>query len=213
MTALCLGALAAFVGLAYEVGDGYTRWLDITLLSWVHYALPAWLFFQMRAATDLGYYSAVTALLPVTTFLFIRQGLRLHAYFLLISAFGDMGLTTALKDLDHRVRPDLFRFPGYPVPHSYSFPSGHAVMAAGFWGVLALLMAMELRGWRRWALTALGAVLALLIGFSRLYLGVHYPSDVLGGYLLAISWAAAVGIVFTLWRSRRKQASRPGLTQ
>ena len=62
-------------------------------------------------------------------------------------------------------------------------------IAVGFGGVLVLLVAL--------------GVLVFLIGFSRLYLGLHYPSDVLGGYLLGTSWAAAEGTVFALWRSRR----------
>jgi undecaprenyl-diphosphatase len=149
----------------------------------------------------------VTVILLATAYLFFRKGLRLYVFLLVLSTSGDMILTTALKIFDHQPRPQLYHSPGYPTPSSYSFPSGHAAIAVGFWGLMCLLAAMELRGWRRWGLMATGAILALLIGFSRVYLGVHYPSDVLGGYLLATFWAAAVGTLLILWCSLRKVRS------
>ena len=177
---------------------------DVALLRWIHSTFPAWLEGPMQAVTALGYYFVVAVVLLAAAYLFFRRGLRLYAFFLVLSTSGDMILTTALKIFNHHPRPHLFHSPGYPVPSSYSFPSGHAGMAVGFWGLMCLLIAMELKGWRRWGLIAIGAILALLIGFSRVYLGVHYPSDVLGGYLLATCWAAAVGPFLMLWDSLRK---------
>ncbi len=177
--------------------------LDVRLLRQIHSLLPAWLETPMTAATTLGYYSVVAVLLAIAAYLFYRNGSKPEALLLPICAFGSMVLATTLKNLDHRARPHLFRFLSYHGPSSYAFPSGHATVAAGFWGVLVLLVALKLVGWRRWCLIGLGTVLVLLIGFSRLYLGVHYPSDVLGGYLLGTSWAAAVGAVFVFWRLSR----------
>lgn len=180
---------------------------DVALLRWIHSAFPTWLEVPMQAVTALGYYSVVTVVLLVTAYLFFRKGLRCYALLLTISTFGDMILTTALKIFNHQPRPHFFHSPGYPVPSSYSFPSGHAAMAVGFWGLLALLVAIKLRGWRGWGLIAMGAILAPLIGFSRVYLGVHYPSDVLGGYLLATSWVAVVGTFLMLRYSLRQTRS------
>jgi undecaprenyl-diphosphatase len=137
----------------------------------------------------------------------LRKGFRPCAFFLVSSTFGDMILTTALKIFDYQPRPHLFYSPGYPVPSSYSFPSGHASMAVGFWELLALLVAVKLRGRRRWGLIAMGAILALLVGFSRVYLGVHYPSDVQRGYLLTTCWAAVVGTFLMSWHSLRQARS------
>lgn len=197
---LALSAFAAFLGLAYEVSDGATRRLDVALLLRVHSTFPGWLEPFLIAVTTLGYYWVVTVLLAIVAFLFYRRDFRSYALYLPVCAFGGMSLATIVKDSVDRVRPHLFHFANYPIPSSYSFTSGHATMAVAFYGVLSLLIARRLRGWRRWSLVGLGGILVLLIGFSRLYLGVHYPSDVLGGYLLGTFWSAAVGSAFTLWR-------------
>lgn len=198
---LSLLLLAAFIALAYEVSRGTTRHLDAALLLRIHALFPRWLDLPMVAITTLGYYSVVTPLAIIAALLFYWRGPRSYALFVPICAFGDMVLATIAKDTVDRVRPHLFHFANYPIPSSYSFPSGHANMAISFYGVLALLLARQTVGWRRWALITLGIILALLIGFSRLSLGVHYPSDVLGGYLLASFWAALVGAGFATWWS------------
>jgi undecaprenyl-diphosphatase len=196
-------ALAAFFGLAYEVVSGATRRLDTALLLRTHETFPRWMEYPMIATTALGYYSVVAVLALFAAFLFYRKGLRSYALYLPVCAFGDMVLATIVKDSVDRVRPHLFHFAAYPIPSSYSFTSGHANMAIAFYGVLAVLLAWQSEGWRRWSLVVLGAIVALLIGFSRVYLGVHYPSDVLGGYLLGTFWAAVVGAAFLLWRLMR----------
>ena len=202
LASICLGTLLAFVGLSVEVDEGTTMHRDVAFLRWIHSTFPAWLEVPMQAVTALGFYWVVAVVLIVIAYLF-RRGLRPYALLPAISAFGDMILTTALKFFNHHLRPHLFHTPGYPVPSFYSFPSGHAAVAVGFWGLACLLVALELRGWRRWGLIAIGAILALLIGFSRVYLSVHYPSDVPGGYPLATSWAAAVVALLLLWSSSR----------
>jgi len=196
VASLSLGTLVAFWGLAMAVTRGDTMSIDIALLWRIHSLFPAWLEGPMIAVTSLGYYSVVTVAFAIAAYLFHRSNSKIYALFLPICALGSVVLSTTLKNLDHRARPHLFHFPSYHGPSSYAFPSGHATIAVSFWGVLVLLVALRLDGWRRWGLMGLGMVLVVLIGFSRLYLGVHYPTDVLGGYLLGTSWAAAMGTVF-----------------
>lgn len=133
--------------------------------------------------TTLGYYRVVGALAIVAGAVFLLLGWRLSAAVIVVSSFGGMAATTALKYLFGRARPD-FIDSGY-MAGWLSFPSGHATMAVGFYGVLAAILFLKLAGPKRWLVLALGAGTALMIGLSRLYLGVHYPSDVLAGYLVS----------------------------
>jgi len=155
----------------------------------------------MRIVTALGYYWVVLPLLAVVVFLFYRRGWRLSAVLLSVSTAGSIMLTTVLKAVFERARPELFDS-GYHASY-YSFPSGHATVAVGFYGMLTLILAYRLRGFARWAVLLSGVLVVLLIGFSRLYLGVHYPTDVLAGYLAALLWLVCVGVLYALWLSIR----------
>ena len=121
---------------------------------------------------------------------------------LCVSTAGGMLLTTVLKYAFRRTRPEVIDVAGYTAD-SFSYPSGHATIAVGFYGALALILAYRLRGPARWAVVAAGGLLVILIGFSRLYLGVHYPTDVLAGFLAAPLWLVNVGAAYVLWLSVR----------
>jgi len=143
----------------------------------------------------------VLPLLAVAVFFFYRKGWRLSATLLLVSTAGSVVLTTVLKALFRRARPELFDS-DYQASF-YSFPSGHATVAVGLYGMLTLVLAYRLRGTARWAVAVSGILVVLLISFSRLYLGVHYPTDVVAGYLAALLWLVCVGAVYALWLSIR----------
>ncbi|MDQ4107027.1 MAG: phosphatase PAP2 family protein [Actinomycetota bacterium] len=198
---ISLGALWAFAELAEVVFEGETRQLDTAVLLWIHSTFPGWLDTPMRLVTSLGYPWVAVPLLLLAVYIFYRNDLRFSAALLLISVPGAAVLSTVLKGLFERARPELFDS-GYEAPF-YSFPSGHAVTAVSFYGVLTLLVAWRLEGWSRWVAVVAGTLLMLLVGFSRLYLGVHYPSDILAGYLAATLWVGTVGMALTLWRSLR----------
>jgi undecaprenyl-diphosphatase len=119
---------------------------------------------------------------------------------------GALALDLALKYAFHRERPPVFFG---TEPASYSFPSGHALCSFCFYGVMAGLIAARVRSPAlRIAVWALAALLVIAIGVSRVYLGMHYPSDVIGGYLAAAVWVSAM-LVLDRWRvNRRKVADR-----
>jgi undecaprenyl-diphosphatase len=191
----------AFAELVDEVVEGESRRFDEAVLLWIHTTFPGWLDGPMRVITALGYYWVVLPLLMVAVAVFYRKGWRLSATLLVVSTAGGMVLTTVLKSVLRRGRPELFDS-GYTASF-YSFPSGHATVAVGFYGALTLILAYRLRGFARWAVAAGGLALVLLIGFSRLYLGVHYPTDVLAGFLSAPLWLVSVGSLYVIWLSIR----------
>lgn len=201
----------AFTELADVVVEGESLAFDRAALLWIHSTFPGWLDGPMRIVTALGYYWFVLALLVVVAILFYRKGWKLSAILLLVSTAGSAVLTTVLKSVFQRARPELFDSSYHA--SFYSFPSGHATVAVGFYGMLTLVLAHRLRGKARWAVAVSGILVVLLIGFSRLYLGVHYPTDVLAGYLAALLWLVCVGGVYALWLSvrglRAAESSRP----
>jgi undecaprenyl-diphosphatase len=191
----------AFAELTEEVIEGESRRFDRAVLLWIGANFPDWLEGPMRFFTALGYYWVVLPLLAVAVAGFYLANWRLSAVALLVSTAGSMVLTTVLKAVFRRARPEILDS-GYTASF-YSFPSGHATVAAGFYGALTLMLAFHLRGAARWAVVVFGTTLVLLIGFSRLYLGVHYPTDVLAGFLAAPLWLVSVGAVYVLWISIR----------
>jgi undecaprenyl-diphosphatase len=192
----------AFTELADVVMEGESRRFDRAVLLWIHTTFPSWLDGPMRILTALGYYWFVLLLLVVTVAFFYQRGWRLSAILLLVSTAGSAVLTTVLKSVFQRARPELFDS-GYQASF-YSFPSGHATVAVGLYGMLTVVLAYRLRGTVRWVVAVSGILVVLLIGFSRLYLGVHYPTDVVAGYLAALLWLVCVGAVYALWLSVRR---------
>jgi undecaprenyl-diphosphatase len=120
---------------------------------------------------------------------------------MVVNLAGAVVLDLTLKFAFHRSRPVPFFG---PVPRTYSFPSGHSLFSFCFYGVLAGLLAGRVRSVPARVLIWLtAALLVLAIGLSRIYLGVHYPSDVIAGYLAGTIWAASM-VALDRWRRRRK---------
>ena len=145
----------------------------------------------MDAMTQLGSGWLIFPLSAILAFRLARQERRREAALLILAVVGAKLLEQILKTQFHRLRPDPFF--DYPRPGSYSFPSGHALLSCSFYPTIAWILPPP--DWplaRTWTVRALAILLTLCIGFTRVYLGVHYPIDVLGGYAGAIAWTSIV---------------------
>jgi membrane-associated phospholipid phosphatase len=118
----------------------------------------------------------------------LHQNRRTEATTLSIAAVGAIGFNYLLKGLFGRVRPALWDH--IVNVHHYSFPSGHAMVSIAIYGFISYLLAEQFSEQREEIFT-LSALLIAAIGFSRLYLGVHWPTDVLAGYALGLVWLVA----------------------
>lgn len=123
------------------------------------------------------------------------------AAFLAVTCLGGGVISTIVKVTVGRPRPEVDE----PILTALgkSFPSGHSMAAVVCYGALLLVFMPLLDGWRRTAAIGATAALILLIGFSRLTLGVHFVSDVLGGYALGAAWLTASVAAFEIWREER----------
>jgi undecaprenyl-diphosphatase len=199
-----LGACAAlmfFGWLTDAVFDGASMRFDTAVRNAIHARASAPLTDAMRGVTQFGSAAVLVTLGILLVWRLAAQGRRRAALFFAAACLGAEALAEILKLVFRRARPDSFF--GYAEPITYSFPSGHSVMSACFYGVAAAILTarMESRATKLaiWTGTAL---LAGAVGFSRVYLGVHYPSDVLAGYAAAAIWVGSVRAGYELWLRR-----------
>jgi undecaprenyl-diphosphatase len=204
------GGLWAFLGIAEEVQEGEVEAFDRTLLmlfrdpSDLSKALgPAWLGEVMRDLTALGSMVVLTTITLATAMFLALAGKIRVALFVLGAVGGGVVLSFAIKHGFERARPDL-------VPHvarvfTASFPSAHSAMAAVTYLTLGVLLARVQAHWRlKVYLVALAVLLTIVVGISRIYLGVHWPTDVLAGWTLGASWAALCWVL-AIWLQRHGQ--------
>jgi undecaprenyl-diphosphatase len=198
----------AFIGIAEEVLEGDTLRFD----SWLLLALrapggpgdplgPAGVEEMFRDFTALGGVG-VLSLLTLASFGYLwLQGLRRVALFLLLAIAGGLLLSLALKSGFERPRPELVSHGA--MVYTSSFPSGHSMLSAVVYLTGGALLAM-VHSARRVRIYLIGcSVLAtLLVGVSRVYLGVHWPSDVLAGWAAGAAWAAACWLAAQWFRER-----------
>jgi membrane-associated phospholipid phosphatase len=197
-------ALGLFSWLGREILTGITPPLDDGLRDALHSRASPSLTRIMIAASLYGGPSWLTPIGVVLALGFLVRGWRRGAFLVIVTMSGAGLLDVLLKQSFARTRPTAFF--DYPLPVSHSFPSGHAFFAASFFGGLAVLVSGRVRSRvLRVAVWVVAIALIVLVGVSRVYLGVHYPSDVIAGYSAAIVWVAAVAFGDRLASHRRRR--------
>jgi undecaprenyl-diphosphatase len=190
-----MGSLWGFAALTGEVLEGETQAFDrVILLSMRNPADlsdpigPGWAEEIGRDLTALGGNAVLTLLTLAVLGYLLLQGKRGLALVLIVATLGALGASTLLKKSFDRDRPDLV--PHGSIVYTSSFPSGHSMLSASTYLTLGALLARAQRRRRIKAyilLIAIGAT--LLVGISRVYLGVHWPTDVLAGWTAGAGWA------------------------
>lgn len=209
-------ALAVLLGgfglIADEVSEGETMKIDQAVLMALRTPGdptdpigPAWLEEAARDVTALGSFTVLAILITVVVLHLFLIGRRRTGWFLTASVIGGTLLSSGLKSLYDRPRPDLT---GVARVFTTSFPSGHATVSAVVYLTLGALLAemVESRGQKILYLGS-AVLLTVMVGLSRVYLGVHYPTDVLAGWSIGAGWALACAMLAHLYRQRTAAAA------
>jgi undecaprenyl-diphosphatase len=209
------GGILAFLMLTGEVLEGETHAFDerilLSLRQATDLAIPVAPYWVTHAVDDITALGGVTVLslmtILATLYLLISRQPAIAA-FMFLSVLGGWLVSNALKLGVGRARPDI-------VPHlvdvsDLSFPSGHAMLSAVTYLTLAAILsrAEQYRSTRIFLMAA-GIFLTLIIGLSRIYLGVHYPTDVLGGWCAGAVWAAGCWLIARRFISRKPKDAVP----
>ena len=212
--------LLGFSHLASDVLEGETLTFDKQVLTSLRDPAnpsrpvgPAWLLSGALDVTALGSAIVLGLVVVAVAGFLVLQGMWRTGTFVLLACSGGWFVNFALKQAFQRPRPDV-------VPHlrevmTMSFPSGHAMTSAVVYLTLgALLMRVAERRLTKWYFMGLALAATFLVGASRVYLGVHYPTDVLAGWLVGLSWALLCWLIERSLERRaglkRERAEAPG---
>ena len=214
---LVIGAALAFgfIKLAGEMSEGETQAFDVAFLKALRVPGdigtpigPAWLLSSMRDLTALGGVTVLTLVSFLAIAFLLTRGRVKQALYTALATGGGALMGRLLKSLFARERPEVV--PHLVEVHSLSFPSGHSMNSAIVYLTLAVMISRSFEDRKpRIFVIGVAALLVMTIGFTRLYLGVHYPTDVLGGWTVGAAWALAMGLIATRLQAERK-IEQPG---
>jgi undecaprenyl-diphosphatase len=207
LASMLVGSVVIFSTLGLGVAAGGLVPLDLAIGSWLHTNATGFVTETFAAVTQLGGSRTLLAVtLSATLWLLVRRRIS-HAALMVAALGGGEVLNAVLKGAFERPRP-AFADP-LATAVGFSFPSGHAMVSLTVYGALAFVIAAGMGRRRPQALVLASALaLVLAIGFSRVYLGVHYASDVLAAYSAGLAWLMLCGL--TLLGTARLRAPRTG---
>jgi undecaprenyl-diphosphatase len=199
LVAAATSALTFFIKVAEEVVEGDTHKIDLEIILWLRDAGnpadplgPVWLEDFARDITALGSPAVLGLFVLIASLFLLLAGKRQLSLFVLAAASGGTIAVTLLKKAFARPRPDLT--PEGLFVYTASFPSGHAMVSAVVYLTLGALIArLAPRRVLKLYIMSVALVLTVLVGFSRVYLGAHWPSDVLAGWAVGAAWALGGG--------------------
>ena len=188
--------LSLFALLAFWVHLNPVNSIDLTITREFQESSASWLKISMEVVSYAGSTFVLPVLVLLTALLFWFGGLRLEAIFVVALSVISLGINTLVKILVERPRPNSHFVDVFQAATGQSFPSGHVMAYMAFWGLLFSFGIILFKGVRWWRilLLVISALFVALIGPSRIYLGDHWASDVLGSYLIG---GVLLGI--TLW--------------
>lgn len=179
-----------FVEVAEEVFEGETLWFDEAILTTINsYSSSFWDMFFVTV-TQLGGVLGIIATTSGILLLLVGRGKYKKALIVGLTVAGAALLNVILKLIFERARPDLWQ--QLVTETSFSFPSGHAMISAAL-GLSLIYIFWSTR--YRWLAFWASSLFIAIIGLSRLYLGVHYPTDILAGWIVSAAWLTSVLLV------------------
>ncbi|MCU1228457.1 MAG: rane-associated phospholipid phosphatase [Acidobacteria bacterium] len=151
----------------------------------------------MEAITQLGSHAAISTAAGLTAIAMLRKGKKADAWTVIISTGGAMAINTILKNIFQRQRPiEMAR--RIKLPRSHSFPSGHSLLSAATYPIVAHHLVQNESSSTQALVHTLAGMTILSVGFSRVYFGVHFPSDVLGGFAAGFGWLGLTSLSHTV---------------
>jgi undecaprenyl-diphosphatase len=182
---------------AEHVVRGRADRYDEAIMAAVHQVDDPTMHDVMQALTQLGTHAAIGTAAGITAIALIRKGRRDDAWTIALSTGGAMIINTLLKNIFQRRRPqELAR--RIKLPNSHSFPSGHSLLSAATYPIVVHHLVQNSSVETQAVAHTLAGLMILGVGFSRVYFGVHFPSDVLGGFAAGFGWLGLTSLTHTL---------------
>lgn len=200
---LIIGLGSTFIFIATAMSNGSIAPFDTAVISFVQGLEAPWLTAILKVFTTMGsgYFVAPMALILVAILYFGLRA-RPQAWLLLIVIAGTPLFNTLLKLYFKRERPDIHRILD---AHGFSFPSGHAMISFSLYAIITFIAWGFIKtAAGRVVLLLFTAFMILTISISRIYLGVHYPSDIVGGFTVSALWLTIAITIYTYWLDKKK---------